>query len=169
MKLSDDLAKNWPVPDEYLVELGRMSALWASLESQLNIGIGKLAGFDNISDPTPFILLVHSSFPQRLDMLGALCEQLSPHANNLSPYKEVIGQLRTAQQARNRYVHNGMYFEEGKGHCYIREGSARGKVKVSVSLVTISELRAVSESIHLSMLELHKLITGKAYAPMWER
>ena len=167
MKFSDALVKNWPIPDNYLIEVGRMSALWSSLEGQLNVGIGKLAGFDDVADPTPFILLVHSSFPQRLDVLGALCEQLAPHAPGLAQYKETISQLRAAQQLRNRYVHNGMHYEEGT--CYISEGSARGKVKVSVSPVTIAELREVSEAIHLAMLALHQLITGKTYAPMWER
>ena len=167
MRLSDELAKNWPIPDAYLIELGRMSALWASLEGVLNLGIGKLAGFNNLSDPTPFILLAHASFPQRLDMLGTLCEQLSPHAPHLGQYKEAISQLRSAQQSRNRYAHNGMHYEQGV--CYISEGSARGKLKVSVTPVTVEELRSVSESIHVAMLALHKLITGQAYPPLWER
>lgn len=53
---------DWPLPNEYLIELGRVGALWAALEFQLNITIGKLAGFD-IYDPTGFILITHSSFP----------------------------------------------------------------------------------------------------------
>ena len=31
----------WPLPDEYLIEVGRIAALWASLEVFLNICIGK--------------------------------------------------------------------------------------------------------------------------------
>jgi hypothetical protein len=166
-RISDKLAKDWPLPDAFLVELGRMSAVWASLESQLNISVAKLAGFDDWADPTSLILLTHSSFPQRLDMLGALCEQLSPHAPNLSGYKEVISLLRSAQTSRNRHMHNGMFFEAGR--CFITEGSARGKVKTSVKPITISELRNVSESIHLAMLALHKLITKVTVPPMWER
>lgn len=167
MNISDKLAKDWPLPDAYLNELGRMSAVWASLESQLNISVAKLAGFDDWIDPTPLILLIHASFPQRLDMLGALCEQLSPHAPNLVGYKEVISLLRTAQTGRNRHMHNGMYFEAGE--CFITEGSARGKVKASVKPITIAELRSVSESIHIAMLALHKLITTVDVPPMWAR
>ncbi|MDE2030024.1 MAG: hypothetical protein KGI97_05600, partial [Alphaproteobacteria bacterium] len=69
----------WPLPDEYLVEIGRVSAIWVGLESLLNSCLGKLAGFNDIADPKPFILLNHASLPQRLDMLGALCEQLVTH------------------------------------------------------------------------------------------
>lgn len=64
-------------------------------------------------------------------------------------------------------MHNGMFFETGQ--CFITEGSARGKVKTSVKLITISELRSVSESIHLAMLALHKLITTVEVPPMWVR
>lgn len=58
----------WPLPDEYLIELGRVAALWATLESFLNICIGKLAGFNEFSDPKPFILVNHASVPQKIDM-----------------------------------------------------------------------------------------------------
>jgi hypothetical protein len=100
----------WPLPDEYLVELGRVSALWASLESLLNALIGKLAGFDALDDATPFILVAHSSFPQRLDMLGALCEGLQSEHPHLADYREVISRLRSAQTSRNKFAHNGISF-----------------------------------------------------------
>jgi hypothetical protein len=69
---------DWPLPDNYLIEVGRVSVVWSALESFLNLCIGKLAGFSELEDPKPFILINHASFPQRLDMLGALCEQLVP-------------------------------------------------------------------------------------------
>ena len=40
-----------------------VSALYASLERLLNLCIGKLASFNDLIDPTPFILLAHASFP----------------------------------------------------------------------------------------------------------
>ena len=48
--------KSWPLPDDYLIELGRVAALWATLETFLNMCIGKLAGFNDINDAKPFIL-----------------------------------------------------------------------------------------------------------------
>ena len=84
---NEEIAKlkfsGWPVPDEFLIEIGRVSALWASLESFLNVCLGKLAGFNDLNDPKPFILITHSSFPQRLDILGALCEQLEPEFSSV--------------------------------------------------------------------------------------
>lgn len=169
MKLSDELAKDYPIPDQYLIELGRITALWGALEASLNVGIGKLAGFDNLSDPTPFILLTHSSFPQRLDMLATLCVELSPHASHLKEYSGIIAQLKTAQSKRNRYSHNSLYYDPTTGSCVINIGSARGKLKFESSAVTIADIREVSECIHVAMLSLHKLITQASHPPIWER
>src|SRR5580692_3829599 len=91
----------WPLPNSYLIELGRVAALWSSLVAFLNLCLGKLAGFNDRGDPKPFILVIHSSFPQRLDMLGALCEHLAPAFSNLATYKTTIAALRAAQRERN--------------------------------------------------------------------
>lgn len=50
-----------PLPESYLAELGRLSALWCILEAQLDLCLGQVAGFNDLSDPRPFILLKHSS------------------------------------------------------------------------------------------------------------
>ena len=49
----------WPIPDSYLVEIGRVTVLWSSLESFLNLCLGKLAGFAD-GDPKPFVLVNHT-------------------------------------------------------------------------------------------------------------
>jgi hypothetical protein len=103
----------WPVPDKFLIEIGRVAALWASLESFLNVCIQKLVGFNDLNDPTPFILLAHTNFPQRLDMLGALCERLCPKFAQLRAYKSVISTLRKAQASRNRLMHHGVFHDVG--------------------------------------------------------
>src|SRR5260221_108403 len=109
LKLNFD---RWPLPDAYLLELGRVSALWASLESFLNLCIGKLAGFNDINDPTWFILVTHSSFPQRLDILSSLCEHLVNSFPTLTDYKPVVDRLRHAQKLRNDFMHYGMHQED---------------------------------------------------------
>lgn len=169
LRLTDDLAKDWPLPDSFMIELGRISALWGSLEGLLNLCIGKLAGFDNLGDPTPFILVTHSSFPQRLDMLGTLCEQLAPHAKNLERYPAVISQLREAQKLRNRFMHNGISFEPESRRYVIAEASARGKLKTAVKAITREEVRAVAEKIHLATQALYELILQRQVPPRWEQ
>jgi len=76
--------------DEYLLELGRIAANWGYLESWLNMCLQKLAGVNDFDDPTAFILIAHTNFPQRLDMLGALCQHLSSMHPHLCAYDKVI-------------------------------------------------------------------------------
>ncbi|MES2535632.1 MAG: hypothetical protein V4632_07135 [Pseudomonadota bacterium] len=164
-----DYRAGWPLPDEFLIELGRLSALWASLESLLNTLIGKLAGFDSLADTTPFILVVHSSFPQRLDMLGALCEELKGSCPHLANHKEVVGKLRSAQTSRNRFAHNGVAYDPDKDQYMLPQGSARGKVKVSVEPVTVEDVHAVSKEIHEAQLALYKLVLKREVKPVWSK
>ncbi len=159
----------WPLPDEYLIELGRIAAVWASLESCVNICLQKLAGFNDMSDPTAFIMLAHTNFPQRLDMLGSLCEHLSRSHLNLADCQRVIGSLRNAQKLRNKYMHNGMARNETTGDVETATGSARGTLRFSTDKVKPTDLRRVTMAIHQAMLDLYKLVLKRELLPRWER
>lgn len=160
---------NWPLPNEYLLEIGRIAALWATLESHLNLIIGNLAGFDVLNDPTPFILLTHTSFPQRIDMLSTLCEQRVDKNPNLKEYKSVIGSIKSAQLKRNRFMHNGMAPNSETRTIEMAIGKARGTLKTTVEKVDIDDIRKASLEIHQAQLDLHKLISGVEISPVWER
>jgi len=166
LKLNFD---GWPLPDAHLIELGRVGALWAALESFLNLCIGKLAGFNDLNDPKPFILVTHSSFPQRLDMLAALCEQLVNEFPNLTSYAAVVQQLRQAQKLRNDFMHCGMVLNSESGHVEMAKGTARGSVKVKVEKVTVADLRRASVSIDEAQRALYKLVLGRTLEPTWSR
>jgi hypothetical protein len=161
--------KNWPMPDSYLLELGRLSGAWAILESSLEIYLGKVSGFDDFNDPTPFILTKHSSFPQKLDMLAALCEHLLPNHPGLADYRSVVSDLRSAQTSRNRFIHNGMSLNPESGNVEMARGSARGSVKVSVEKVELADIKRASMDVHKASLRLHGLVTGQHRPPIWDR
>ena len=131
--------------------------------------IGKLAGFDDLFDPTAFILLVHSSFPQRVDILGALCEHLSSDYNNLADYRETIALLRKAQKLRNKFMHNGMSINDDTGRMEMAVGKARGKVKATVEEIELADIRRASISVHEAQLALYKLVLNQNILPIWER
>jgi hypothetical protein len=170
---NDDIRKldfnGWPLTDEYLIEVGRVAALWASLESLLNLCIAKLVGFDEIDDQKPFILVNHASFPQRLDMLGTLCELLVKQFPNLERYKDVIGLLRASQSLRNKYMHHGMVLNEETGNVEMAIGSARGSLKVSVEKITIPDIRRASMAVHEAHLALYKLVLCRELQPVWKQ
>lgn len=161
--------EGWPLPDDYLVELGRIAALWATIESFLNLCIGKLAGFNDLNDPKPFILVTHSSFPQRLDMLAALCEQLAKEFPNLNDYSTVVNQLRKAQKLRNEFMHYGMVLNDETGQVEMAKGTARGTVKVGVATISIADIRLATVAIHEANLALYKLVLGRTIEPVWEK
>lgn len=159
----------WPLPDEYLIEIGRVSTMWAILESFLNLCIGKLAGFNELGDPKPFILVNHASFPQRLDMLGTLCEQLAPEFPKLSGYKEVIARLKAAQSLRNKFAHHSIGFDKASGKAEIAIGSARGSLKVGVESVDVADIRRTVMNIDEAQVSLYKLVLGRDVVPAWKR
>ena len=170
---NEEIAKldfsGWPLCDEYLIELGRVCALWAGLESFLNICIGKLAGFNDLSDPKPFILITHSSFPQRLDMLATLCEQLVSEFPSLNDYKGVVGTLKAAQRLRNTFSHHGMSLNEETGWVEMPVGSARGSLKVTVEKISIADIRRATIAIDEAQTALYKLVLQKDLQPAWRR
>jgi hypothetical protein len=159
----------WPLPDECLIELGRVAALWARLESFLNICIGKLAGFNDLNDPKPFILVNHASVPQKIDMLSTICEQLAPEFRHLQDYAAVVSQMRAAQRSRNLFLHNGLSLDTKNGELKLAEGSARGTLKTRVASIRIADIRRASVDIHLANLALYKLVLRREVAPIWER
>jgi len=153
----------WPLPDEFLIELGRISASWVALESYLDLCLGKLAGYNALLDVRPFIVLRHSSFPQKLDAFEALCDFLQPEFERLQNYKVVTSKLRSAQKCRNKYMHNSISRNPDTSAYELAEGSARGKIKTSVAAITPADLNRVAVEIRAAMIELHELVIGKPH------
>lgn len=156
---------NWPLPDEWLVELGRLAACWSTFENMLDLYLGKVAGFDSLTDPRPYILLKHSSFPQKVDALCALCEQLAPQYPALRDYKDVAGKIRSAQKVRNRFIHNAVGQDPETKEFRIALGSARGTLKTDLQVVTLDDVRRAWREVNNAGAALHKLVTGNPLPP----
>lgn len=164
-----NLPSNWPAPDEFLMELGRMTALWGSLESATVVAFGKLAGYTEILDIRAVIVTAHLNFQQKVDAISALCEHLTPEYQNLKNYEDVIKKLRAAQKSRNKYAHNAATFNEESGRVELCYASARGTLKLHTETVHLSDIKEASAKIHEALCSLHTLVTGKKLLPIWER
>jgi len=160
---------NWPAPDSHLLELGRISLLWNVLEAFLEMCLAKLAGFDDPTDPTPFILTKHMSVPQKMQAAETLCEQLVEKYPALQDYKRVMRQLEAAQRARNKFAHATMGINPNTGNVTMSIGSARGTLKTSTEQVDVASLRKAVAEIHTSALALYKLVLGREIKPIWEQ
>ncbi len=158
--------ENWPAPQEYLIELGRLFALWGSLESSLVLAISKLAGYEETVDWRAAVLTAHSSFMQRVDILATLCNELQSEYSHLSDYNKVVGRIKTVQSQRNKYAHNSIILDEESGKVITSSLKARGKLKTNIEEVKLSDLKLVCAEIHEVILDLHHLVTQVRYPPM---
>jgi hypothetical protein len=169
---NDQLAKlnfsGWPLRDDYVMEVGRVALLWAGLENFLMTCIGKLAGLNKPLDERAYILLAHSTFPQRLDNFAALCALLKDEFPQLGDYEDVVSLLKTAQKARNRFVHNGAFFDEDTGSFHMAVGSARGNIKTRVDQVSVEDVKRACVQIDAANRALYKLVLKRDLPPAWQ-
>ena len=159
----------WPAPDEYLTELGRMTALWGSLEAATVVAFGKLAGYIDTLDMRAVIVTAHMNFQQRVDAIAALCEQLVPASPNLGDYESTVKLLKAAQKARNKFSHNGLTYDEETEKVSVTYATARGSLRLHMDVVHLADIKEASAKIHESLISLHALVTGVRYEPIWAR
>lgn len=165
----DELKGNWPLPNEYMIELGRISALYGVLENVVNIGISKLAGYSGAYDYRSAIMLAHSNFQQRVDILATLFEQTVSEYPQLQGYEKVIKLIKRAQKGRNKFMHSSLGCDPDTGEVQLSAMSARGTLKTIVETVYIKELIEISAVTHEATCALHTIITGNEIKPLWER
>jgi len=160
---------DWPAPESYLTELGRMTVLWGSLEALTVAAISKLAGYEQNLDARALVLTAHMNFQQRIDVISALCEQLAEDHPRLANHEPVIKLLKAAQKQRNKFAHNGLGYDSENPEVTLTYATARGSLKLHSEIVRLADIKEVSCKIHEALLGLHELVTGVRYPPIWER
>lgn len=170
MNIADlQFPENFPAPLDYLIELGRITALWGGLESSVNVALNKLSGIDDIDGWRIHVLTVHSNFKQKVDAIETLCHKMQEQFPSLKMYKNTIQAINKAQSKRNHFLHNGLFLNSETGLVETSSMQARGILKTKVETVTLNDLKNVSALIHLALLSIHELVTGVKYPPVWER
>ncbi len=164
-----DLKDNWPLPNEYLIELGRISSLWGVLESTVNLCINMLAGYESAYDYRAAIMLAHANFKQRADILETLLEQTSKEHKNLQGYENAIKIISRSQKGRNKFMHNILGLNPETGKVEFSSMSARGSLKTNTEIIYLQQLKEVSAVIHEATCALHSLVTQHEIKPIWDR
>jgi hypothetical protein len=169
--LDKEYPQNWPAPDIFLTEIGRLTVLFGSLEIAVNVAISNLSGYQTILDWRSSVVTAHMNFKQRVDILETLCHELhkEPAYEHLKNYKNVMQKIRKAQGLRNKFLHNSIYLNEDTGKMEMSYMSARGKMKPVIQEIKIDDLKEAVEITHIASLNLHELITTAHYSPVWER
>ena len=119
-------------------------------------------------DERAYILLAHSSFPQRLDSFAALCDVLQDQFPDLQGYAGVVSKLKAAQKTRNQFMHYSMAFNDQTGRVEMAIGSARGSLKTKVEAVSVEDIKRASVEIDEAQRFLYKLVLRRESSPPWE-
>lgn len=164
----DKLKANWPIPDKYMIELGRISSLYGVLENVINMGINKLVGYSAAYDYRSGIMLAHSNFKQRVDILDTLFEQMVSEYPEIQGYEEVIKLIKRAQKGRNKFMHSSLSCDPKNGKVELSSMSARGSLKITIETIYIKELVEISAVTHEASCALLSIITGTERKPLWE-
>ncbi|MFK4003782.1 hypothetical protein [Qipengyuania sp. NPDC077563] len=149
------------LPDEWLVELGKVVKAWSTFERMFDLMLQKLAGYNDPIDPTFTILTFHSSFPQRLDMFSSLCAAHQETEKHLKNYKAIVAQVREAQGLRNIFMHQLIGPGES-GEMRISKMSARGQLRMEVRPIELSEISEAHKKIFEAGRAVYKLVLNTA-------
>ena len=135
------------IPDEYVSAIGKVVVRWNHLEFILNLFLIHTLG-KNINDNRSHVVFAHMAFPQKLDVLGALAEELMKSGDEpvWEQYKlAVLPLLKEAQSGRNKVIHSIWGMKDG----WVTRASisARGSFKFLHTAVTLGEIEATIKSI----------------------
>lgn len=145
------------LPDEWLIELGKVVKAWTTFERMFDLMLQKLAGYNDPFDPTFIILTAHSSFPQRLDMMKSLCERHLKSSPHLADYKRVAASVAEAQRLRNFFMHH-LIGIESDGTVKVSTMSARGQLKMNLRVIELDEVTAAHTKIIDAGKDMYRLV-----------
>ncbi|WP_330215973.1 hypothetical protein [Pseudomonas sp. AM8] len=151
-----EFASDQPIPDEYLLELGRMTATWTRLEFGLNFVISRLMGFDRY-DVRPVIAFAHANFQQRVEVFAALCDRMQANHSQLALYQSVLTKIKGAQKGRNKYAHN-VITSDGSGKIFVTLITAKGSFKIKPETIYLNDIKEVTAKIVEAAHGLNSLI-----------
>jgi len=155
MVLADPNKATINIPDQFLIAIGKVCIAWGHLEDVIDLCIPKLAGMD-IYDSRSRIMINHATWPQRIDILGALINALVIDYPRLKGWDSVSPLLKKAQEGRNRIIHGHFAYENDK--LIMARSTSRGKLKVSLDEVTITEINEIISDIQIAAAEVLNLV-----------
>lgn len=147
------------LPENYLQEIGRIAVAWNDLESILHHTL-VIALLDDYSENGRAIaVFAHMAFPQKLDALRTMLPLGKPsRAKVFSDYCEKVQPLlRDCQEKRNAILHQPMSVEDGA--IKRLDIKARGVLKMTLSDVTLDELKEITALIIKTTQTMFELIT----------
>lgn len=141
------------IPDEYLRAIGQVVLTWNSLEALVHLALVKLLGSDSLEGRSHAVF-APMSFPQKLDVLTTLMDQMEIPANHpFGRYKTEVHPLLTEAQAQRDLLLHSLWGVKD-GEVCVSSIASRGLVRVEERPVPLGEVEAASELIKKAGLTL---------------
>jgi hypothetical protein len=151
--------QDWPLPDNFLTEFGRISVLWGKLENLICNTVTHFAGFRDLSDPRVYALLAENTINTDLEHLARLCHVLSPQHPGLEGYQSLIARIKDLQAQVNRLMTSELSKDPTSGQIMISVASPRHPFKRQFKPLELTELRTLALNIDGAQHDLYKLST----------
>lgn len=148
------------IPPEFLKAIGDVVVRWNRMEIEVNTLLIHWLGKD-IRENRSHVIFTHMSFPQKLDVMGALVEELTQEKkySYLKACKtRFIPLLKKAQIGRNMVIHS--MWGTLNGNVMRASITARGSLKLSWSVASLDEINEVKRIIEQVDEDLLALISG---------
>ncbi|MET0379085.1 MAG: hypothetical protein ABW049_08855 [Spongiibacteraceae bacterium] len=152
--------EGWPLPDDYLIEVGRLALVWGRLENLLRNVVANLAGLENLSDPRLFLVFNHPDFEHNVELLRQLCKQLAPGTPNLKHYPELVAQLLAVKKIRDTYLNGAMSPNPGNGEIEMDVPAEHNPAEIITRKVQVVDLRCAMMAIDDVQHEVYNLVVG---------
>lgn len=157
----------WPLPEEYLTELGRIVSSWTVTEKILGIFLAKMSGYE-VDDPRGTILFNNHTIPQKIDTLGCLVELFQEQHPNLRDYPDALSKIRRAQKSRNKFVHSSLQYDPTLKKVVVAYATTRGTLKTKIEAIELVDLKRAAVDIAEANKAIYKVILRREIPLPWE-
>lgn len=151
---------DWPVAQEYLVEVGRIALVWSRLKTFVCNSVANLAGLENLEDPRMYSVFTARSYGDNLDLLERLCFQQIDQSPNLTGYEAVMRKLRQAQIDKEFYLGGSMKPNPVNDEVEMTVLVDQISNQTTTVKLELNELKAAVLKIDDAQHELYKLVCG---------
>lgn len=136
------------IDPDLLTQLGRLTVNFSALEFALQSIVAVLIG--GRGDHTPgWIVATNLPFNRLVQVVDALVRHGFPRREILEELELVLGQVSSAEKARNTIIHSVWLLDDGSdGGISRMKITARKQLQMKPEKITPAEVRSVAASIH---------------------
>ena len=141
--------------DPYLLEVGRVSAIWAATEYAMDVLIWFLMGVHPRIGACVTAQMIGPG--PRTKCLLALAKQRFVDVETIGDLHQLTKNIRSIGAKRNRYSHDTIHFGLKTKNISARQITADGELKFGAKVISLTESRKFWEEIRAVNLKLYRI------------